>query len=294
MRRWKYLVGAVLLGVLLTACDSVGFFKPMPDDPSEETARSFYQASTDPGSLLVIGDWGSGTIDETEIASDMEAFAAAHPVQAILTTGDNFYTDDPAEMLHPFDWANRAGIDFWVTWGNHDIESRERIEAVNTAFGGPPRWATIPWGETQILILDSNEVGSNAQLAYLQEEMTRIDAPTIVVFHHPPFSCSDHVDNESVIEEWLPLFDDDVILVLNGHAHTYQRFDRDGVPYVVSGGGGRELDDLEDCPGGHLPQVAGEEAFHFLTLTQEDRSVVVTAIDDGGETIDRVSLPLGL
>ncbi len=226
------------------------------------------------------------------IASEMEGYASSHAVQAILTTGDNMYEDDRDEIMHPFQWTRSAGVDFWITWGNHDVESSDRIAEVKAAFGNPPRWATIEWGDTEILILDSNNVDSPAQLSYLESEMERIDVPTIVVFHHPPFSCSAHDDDEAVKADWLPLFDDDVILVLSGHAHTYQRFEENGVPYVVTGGGGRDLHELDDCPSGHTPRIVGEEVHNFLTLTQQEQELTVSAVSDAGEEIDALTIPL--
>jgi Icc-related predicted phosphoesterase len=255
-------------------------------------ARSFYPGSGVTGSLLVIGDWGSGTAEQEEIASQMESYAASNPVQAILTTGDNFYLDDIDQMLEPFEWAEEAGIEFWLTWGNHDVESPERIEAVNEVFDTPPRWATISWGETSILILDSTDVDSLAQLAYLEAEMERIEAPTIVVLHHPPYSCSDHVGDESVRDEWLSRFDEDVVLVLGGHAHNYQRFELQGLPLIVSGGGGQALQDLSACPPDHPALLVGEETSHFLILRQDTTSLTVTAVDQAGKTIDEVAIPL--
>ncbi|HSJ82785.1 MAG TPA: metallophosphoesterase [Acidimicrobiia bacterium] len=288
MRRWHLLVGALFLG--LAAC---GSSQSTPDDSSVDTARSFYPESSVTGSVLVIGDWGAGTAEQEEVASQMESYTGSNPVQAILTTGDNFYLDDTDQMLQPFRWAEEAGIEFWLTWGNHDVESNDRIEAVNEVFDTPPRWATIGWGETNILILDSTDVGSRAQLAYLEAEMERIEAPTIVVLHHPPYSCSAHVGDESVRDEWLSQFDEDVVLVLSGHAHNYQRFESDGLPLIVSGGGGQALQDLRACPAGHPALLVGQETFNFLILRQDTTSLTVIAVDRAGETIDEVAIPLG-
>jgi predicted phosphodiesterase len=287
MRGWKLIVGTVLLSVHSAAC---GTSKSVPDEPSADLARSFYPDASVTGSLLVIGDWGSGTAEQKEVASQMESYAASHPVQAILTTGDNFYLDDADQVLQPFEWAEDAGIEFWLTWGNHDVESPERIESINEAFDNPPRWATISWGGTNILILDSNTAGSTAQLSYLEAEMERIESPTIVVLHHPPFSCSDHFGDAEVRDEWLPRFDEDVVLVLSGHAHSYQRFDVEGKPFVVSGGGGAELQLLDACPGGHPPRVASGEAHHFLVVDQGEDSLIVTTVDSFGQTVDEFEL----
>jgi predicted phosphodiesterase len=289
MRRWKPLSVAILLSVGLTAC---GSSQSKPGDSSADTARSFYPDSSVTDSLLVIGDWGSGTAEQKEIASQMETYAASNPVQAILTTGDNFYLDDADQMMEPLEWADAEGIEFWLTWGNHDVETSDRIDAINEVFDSPPRWATISWGETSILILDSNDVDSQTQLAYLEAEMERIEGPTIVVVHHPPYSCSDHLGDVSVRDEWLPRFDEDVVLVLSGHAHNYQRFEADVLTLIVSGGGGQALQDLGACPADHPAQLIGAETFHFLVLRQDTTSLTVTAIDRAGETIDEVAIPL--
>jgi predicted phosphodiesterase len=290
MSWWKPMVAPILLSVGLAAC---GSSRSVADEPSVDTARSFYPESSVTGSVLVIGDWGSGAVEQEQIASQMQAYAGSNPVQAILTTGDNFYVDDTDAVMQPFDWADTAGIEFWMTWGNHDVESSDRIESFNEVFDTPPRWATISWGATSILILDSNDVDSQAQLSYLEAEMERIEGPTIVVVHHPPYSCSDHLGDASVRDEWLPRFDDDVVLVLSGHAHNYQRFEADGLPLIVSGGGGQALQNLSACPADHPALLVGEATFHFLSLRQDTTSLTVAAVDRAGETIDEVAIPLG-
>ncbi len=85
-----------------------------------------------------------------------------------------------------------AGIDWWVTWGNHDEESDTRIAAVGQIFNNPAHWTTISWGAADIIVLHSNLVDSEEQLAFLKEQMAAITKPTIMVFHHPAYSCSKH------------------------------------------------------------------------------------------------------
>lgn len=296
MRRSVFIVAA-LLALAVVACSgpTSEFTRPTQTLPSPDEARSHYVASPQvEDSLLILGDWGSGTSAEATIAESMQAFSLEHPVQAILTTGDNLYSDDWDDAMDPFRWAADSDIAFWVTWGNHDIESPQRVAAMEAAFADPPLWATIEWGGIDIVILDSNDVDSVEQEDYLAAEMTRIDRPTIVVLHEPPFSCaSPHHDNTEEIDTWLPLFDSDVVLVLSGHSHDYQRFEDAGIPYVVTGGGGRSLDDLEDCPSGHLPRIVGESSYNWITLTQEPGDLVLRAIGLDGVAIDEVSIPLG-
>lgn len=255
-------------------------------DPVSTTSRG------EVGDLLVVGDWGTGTLPQGAVAGGMMAHAEGEPVEAIVTTGDNFYSDDWEFLMHPYGWAAESGIPFWISWGNHDVETASRIEAINTALDNPPRWAVHQWGRADVIIVDSTQVDSTEQTEFLAETLAGGDRPTIVVMHHPPFSCGSHGDSPAVVDEWVPLWDDDVILVLSGHEHNYQRFERDQIPYVVSGGGGQTLTELTECVGGHPPRVDGEAVHHFLVLEQNGSSVSVSAVDVNGNPIDEFEVAL--
>lgn len=243
------------------------------------------------GDLLVVGDWGSGTSSQEAVARAMADYAADHAISAVVTTGDNFYSDAAAELMEPYDWATDREIPFIIAWGNHDVETKSRVDAVETTFGDPPRWVSHEWGAVDIVILDSNTVGSPEQLDFLERTLSSSTDPTIVVFHHPPYTCGRHSPSHEVVEHWVSLFDDDVFLVLSGHDHNYQRFESSGVAYVVTGGGGRSRYELSECPPGHPDLMAGEATHHFLVVEQ-DKEIQVTAIDTNGETIDEFSLSL--
>ena len=267
---------------------TISVVEPTTTPPPSTTTT----VATSDDAVLVIGDWGAATDAESEVASVMESYATDHSVAAILTTGDNLYDDEGDPALAPFDWVTASGIDWWVTWGNHDDESSARIAEVNRLFSSPPRWTTVEWGPVSIVILDSNQTWSEEQMTFLETEMKRIDGPTIVVFHHPPLNCSVHYDNEDFWEAWRPLFDDDVVLVLSGHAHNYQRFEDEGIEYVVSGAGGRSIYELDDCPSDHVPRIVGSEAHSFLAMTQGPDGLTVTAITRYDEIADEFTIPL--
>jgi len=215
----------------------------------------------------------------------MMRYAEANEVGAILTTGDNLYSDDTEFLLHPFSWAIESEIPFWITWGNHDVESEDRIDAMEEAFDDPPRWTSHRWGNVDVVILDSTQIGSEEQLQFLTDTLAAGDRATIVVFHHPVYSCGFHDDSETVQNTLLPRFDDDVFLVLSGHEHNYQRFQDGDVTYVVTGGGGAGLTDLDTCSVDQPERSSGESIHHFLVLEQSD-AVVVSVIDVNGNTLD--------
>ena len=223
----------------------------------------------------------------------MSRYANQNEIAAILTTGDNFYTDNADFLMQPFEWATAGEIEFWITWGNHDIETGERIDALNTTFQSPPRGAVHEWGEVDVIILDSTQVVSSEQTEFLINTLDDSSRSTIVVFHHPVVSCSNHRDTREVLERWVSLFDDDVFLVLNGHDHFYQRFVSDNITYVVTGGGGRRLHDVGTCPGGDPSPLAAERRFHFVALEQTNQSLIIQAIDVNGVVFDeaRIAMP---
>ncbi len=216
----------------------------------------------------------------------MQRYSSENEASAILTTGDNFYTDDAPFLMIPFDWAVADAIPFWIAWGNHDIETSRREEAVNAAFDSPPRWGTHRWGDVDIVILDSNQIESSDQLAFLRNALAESHRPTIVVFHHPVYSCSKHGPEPGIRDTWETEFDSEVVLVLNGHEHNYQRFEEAGRTYVVTGGGGRRLYQVGECLAGQPEPSASYEGHHFVSLQIVAGDIAGEVIAPDGTVID--------
>jgi predicted phosphodiesterase len=246
----------------------------------------------EPADLLVVGDWGSGTLPQGAVAGAMHRYAEDHDVAAILTTGDNFYSDDWEFLIEPYGWASESDIPFWIVWGNHDVESRSRLAAVNHAFDDPPRWAIHEWGQVDIVILDSTQITSPQQALFFLDAMGDSHDPTIVAMHHPPYSCAHNRSTTDLVDQVVEILDDDVFLVLSGHEHVYQRFERDGVAYVVTGGGGASTYELSACPANHPEPLAGESTHHFLALHGTKEAIELSAIDVNGEPLDQVEILL--
>lgn len=298
-------LGTVWICVVMAACapaasqptlgaSSTTSISAATNSSEQVTSSTSADTTTDPsvGSLLVLGDWGSGTGDQEAVAGAMARYAEENGVAAILTTGDNFYSDNAELLLAPLEWAYKGAIPIWISWGNHDMESARRREVVEAAFRSPPHWTVHPWGQIEIVILDSNQVESAEQLDFLARTLEDSQRSTVVVFHHPPLSCSQNGDTQTVLDSWVPRFDDDVVLVLSGHDHNYQRFEDDGVTYVVSGGGGQLLHKLTTCPDGHPQRLAGEAIHHFLVLEQSEEAITVEVVDVTDGVIDQFEVPL--
>lgn len=257
---------------------------------SGQSTTTTSESNDPPGAaLLVLGDWGTGTLPQGAVAGAMARFAGSIEIAAIVTTGDNLYTNDTELVMTPFDWVENDDIAFWISWGNHDLENDRREQTVLDAFGSPPRWTTHQWGKATVVILDSNQVGNDDQLEFLDETLAEIEGPKIVVFHHPAYSCSRHGDTDAVKNLWVPKFGSDVVLVLSGHDHNYQRIEEGALTYVVTGGGGRPLYDLEPC---ERDVKASAELHHFVVLQQNEHVIQGTAVDVNGTPFDEFFINL--
>lgn len=244
------------------------------------------------GRLLVVGDYGNAGGDEYAVAGAMERYAAEHPVAALLTTGDNLYTNDvDGAWRRPYGWLADTGVPVWVVWGNHD---HQRSAVVRETYGEAPYWSVHFWGDVTVILLDSERLRSGDQDVWMDRVLASARGPVIVAEHRPAWSCSTHGDDPRVQGRWVPRWEAaGVDLVLSGHDHNYQRFTVGGVDYVVSGGGGAGLYRLESCPADHPPRLAGAAAFHFLTLTRTDGGIRVEAVGVDGAVIDRFGVPAG-
>lgn len=63
------------------------------------------------------------------------------------------------------------------------------------------------------------------------------------------------------------------VMVFNGHIHNYERFERRGVEYVVTGGGGAQPYPLLFRDRTDLYRDTGFPVYHYLTLDVADRKL---------------------
>ncbi len=237
--------------------------------------------------ILAIGDFGVGGERERRTGTAVESFAGRHQVDALVTLGDNDYTELPrafrANWLGAFGWAAADGLLVAGTLGNHDA----RVDGGRYEFellGMPGRYYRRRVGDVALFLLDSNRIG-DVQLRWLDSVLASTTAPwKVVAFHHPAFSCGGYQGDARVRRLLLPIFErNDVDLVLSAHDHNYQRFaPRRGVTYVVHGGGGARLYPLTSCPRGFPRRVAARKAHGWLYLYATADALRVRAVGRWG------------
>lgn len=244
--------------------------------------------------VLALGDMGTGTRFQRAVALQMCAHHDAEPVKAVLTTGDNVYARGQPELfderfIEPYSCLLDKGVAFHASLGNHDVATaRGRKMIQHPAFGMRGRYYRLRLGPLRVIVLDSNDLDA-AQLAWLDRALERAArAPwTVVVFHHPVYSRGlRHGPTPGLAALLGERFSrGGADLVLNGHEHLYERRRAGGVTYVVTGGGGAQLDLCRlPLPGG----VVCLTALHFVELEATKAKLVLSAINHQGELLDRV------
>lgn len=281
------LIGLLLVAAGASACD------PSPTSNASQP-RTLEGATT---RFAVVGDYG--TADETEqaVAGQVKRWSEDKNADALVTSGDNAYPYSTPDALEeawtPFyGWAGDE-LSVIATLGNHDIQDDGGQSTVDF-FGMPGAWYQTTINDVDFFVLDANRPDDSEQTEWLREALARSEATwKVVVFHQPAFSCSLHDGDPRIVEHWVPLFDESSVdLVLSGHDHNYQRFTVGSTAYVVSGGGGADLYELDDCPE-ESPQrlAANDEQHHFLGVEASDEEMLVQAIDTQGQVLDSFSLP---
>ena len=135
---------------------------------------------------------------------------------------------------------------FLPVLGNHEDNHRSYYDTFELPPGAgkeEKQWWALHWGDVVIVGLDTNVsrvADYYAQQDWAREHLSGIEEHKFVVFHHPVFSSDAyHGSGYSYDVIYHPIFvEHGVDIVFNGHAHNYEHIERDGVVYLVVGGGG--------------------------------------------------------
>eukprot|EP01027_Heterolobosea_sp_BB2_P014302 GEZU01020559.1.p1 GENE.GEZU01020559.1~~GEZU01020559.1.p1 ORF type:complete len:703 (-),score=84.93 GEZU01020559.1:58-2166(-) len=181
-------------------------------------------------------------------------------IDLLVHVGDYLRNDRPDEWHNKFfrqlerrDFAQT--VPMVLVRGNHNDESSAdyAYNAANVENNRRP-WFAFSYASCRIVVLDSN---TNAKQTPAQDEWLRAEIESkefqmaafrIIVVHVPPFAelwdpKQGFNGDPSIRADWVPLFESHgVDLVVSGHMHAYQQGTRNGVKYVVIGGGGGSLD----------------------------------------------------
>ena len=162
----------------------------------------------------------------------------------------------------------------YPTIGNHELYGSGKL--LYPDFFSLPnneRWYAFTYGCSRVISLDSNvdiSPGSD-QYTWLINEFESAEYKDskwqVVAHHHPIYTSGPHKSDEiPVVDYFVPLFEEyGIDFVLTSHNHHYERSERNGIYYIVTGGGGAELYDFPNTDLNPYSQ-ARSETYNHITL----------------------------
>lgn len=205
-------------------------------------------AAEKPDALLISGDipWHGGNAgDYAVFRAETKSWLAAHLVILPALGNHELYLDSSRECQD----NETACIDNW--WKTFpELKGH--------------RWYSAELGDS-ILVLTLDSTSSldpnDPQLRWIDEQLKAVKPAVKFVFfnmHHPPLADEINGDpdhsgrpNEAILGAYLhrsPLRKQVRFIINAGHIHNYERFSRDDVTYLVSGGGGAQPRKVDRSP----------------------------------------------
>ena len=256
--------------------------------------------------LAVIGDFGSDTASEAQVAALVREFRP----DLVATVGDNDYPDGAAdtidrnvgrhyhEWIAPYKGTYGPGAEvnrFFPALGNHDWRTAGAKPYLDYfELPGNERYYTVRRDPLELFVVDSDPhepdgiTADSAQARWLRASLAASNAPhRIVIFHHPPFSSGPHGSTPEL--QW-PFREWGATAVLSGHDHGYERFELGGMPYVVVGTGGARLYKPRRTVPGSQVRIFGSHGALRVQLERAGGRAEFASSSDGSR--DAFALPV--
>jgi hypothetical protein len=245
-----------------------------------------------------MGDFGSGTQAQRDVAAAIVKMGQAAPFDFGLTFGDNFYpsgmsgTDDPRWR----DWwetlYSPLGITFYPSLGNHEWYSDDGAVAEITyrspTWKFPAPYYSFTAGPVQFFALDTTEI-SEEQVLWLDRSLKASTARWKVVYGHHPVFAPERDASSGLYLKYMqarlwPVIRGRVDAYLCGHQHAMAHLSPvEGVHLFMSGGGGAPLVKVDPKAPGAL---FAESTFGFLTLEATPEKMTIAIFDTDGKAFD--------
>jgi hypothetical protein len=239
--------------------------------------------------FAIIGDTGSGTQQQQELANVMARYVSSFPFEFVLMLGDNLYGSEKAnDYKTKFENVYKRLLDnkvkFYATLGNHDQSNQRFYEHFNM---DGKEYYSFKKGNVTFYSLNSNYM-DKPQLKWLEGELEKDKSQwKICFFHHPLYSSGKkHGSNEELRKVVEPLFlKYKVNVVLAGHEHFYERIKpQKGIYHFISGAGGKLRPG--DVKVTNLTDKSFDQDLHFMLVEIIDRQLHFQVISRTGETVD--------
>jgi hypothetical protein len=178
----------------------------------------------------------------------------------VITLGDNVYKDGTLQEFmtcYERSWGSFKNRTF-PSPGNHEYHTSSGKDYYDyfkdSAIQNNTGYYSFNVNTWHIISLNSNlkPLEHLKQLTWLESDLKEnAERCTFAYWHHPVFSSGEHGNNQQMLDVFTLLYKAQVPLVLNGHDHNFERFNKidpngnldssNGIIEIVAGTGGAHL-----------------------------------------------------
>lgn len=265
--------------------------------------------------FAIIGDFGKLSDESRSVSVLVKSW---HP-DFIITTGDNNYPlgaeetidDNIGSLYSTFIYPYYGKYSpspikknrFFPCLGNHDMDTDKGYPYLKYfSLPGNKRYYDFIKGDIHFFVLSSDpREPDGVDITSKQAEWVKkrikasISRWKIVYFHHPAYSSPVKIAYTGNLSPQnagrkidFPFSDWGVDIVLNGHVHVYERFQIQGIPYIINGLGGGEPYEFTKFNSESLVKFTGE-CGAMLAEVEKNR-VLFKFITTTGIIIDEFSI----
>jgi 3',5'-cyclic AMP phosphodiesterase CpdA len=243
----------------------------------------------------VYGDSRSNAAEHSLVVQEIVGF---HP-EFVLQTGD--LVSDGANRLEwdEFDRITKAFHDNHIAYyparGNHDLGSYYDKRVTQPFDSGNRYYYAFTRHHNRFIALDEFQDfdPGSPEYSWLEAELSKAQKSatnTFVFFHESPFSVGPHGPTPGAQKYLHPLFVKyHVRAVFCGHDHLYYHTTRDGVTYLVTGGGGAPLYQ-PDKKSFAIPGDVYVSDYHAIRCEVDGAHVNVLVQTPDGKILDKFTI----
>ncbi len=241
-----------------------------------------------PFHFAVIGDNRDGEKVYAQLTKDI----VERKPYFLIHLGDMIPYPHEREWKAFFEISKEINLPFFPVVGNHDVGMTTRgVEIYRKQFSlpGGKTYYAFRAGKILFVILDSEEGKGRIikeQRSWLEDTLSSSQETFKFVFiHRPLFPPKNSLKLGNALDRY-PLERDDlhrlfvktkVKAVFTADDHRYDRIEKDGILYLISGGGGAPLAAFKES-GGY---------FHYVWISVQKEKVEGEVVDSEGQVQDR-------
>ena len=255
-------------------------------------------AQAKPFTFVAYGDTRSNPVAHAAVVKEIVSLRPEFVIQSGDLVSDGGNPRQWAEFDQIEQPLHDAHIAYYPARGNHDLGKYYPLRVTEPFDSGDTvhkLYYAFTRRRSRFIAVDSMQAydPDSEQYRWLALELAKAQHAcinTFVFFHEAPFSVGPHGSTPEAQRYLHPLFVKyKVRAVFCGHDHLYYRTVRDGVPYLVTGGGGAPLYD----PVNKQIAIPGDvyvKAYHAIRLVVDGPRVTGTVFTPDGAVIDRFTL----